>query len=259
MKKEMKNAIEALGYKVYGNYVMVDEILYPLPLVFGNDKIGDVHQSSTLPTSGEIVSRDKDGNETTEKGTCPMTCPGCYGTCGFYRFNSTKYILTMRTRLLRRHPKAYFELVKIQCKYENVHKLRIHVTGDFIEGEADGFRQVLAEFPGIISWTYTKNEGRDDIERLNEMPNCNVVKSVLPNGHGLNYGTVAHVASNYYYLKREGKSVYICRCGIDPNQHCDDCTGCTDHEYVLFLEHSTGYDPTTDYGYDKLVELINNQ
>ena len=85
-----------------------------------------------------------------------------------------------------------------------------------------------------------------------------MVQSVIK-GWGYNYGHVAYIAALYYYLKRNNESVYICRCGIDPEQHCSDCNGCSDHKYVLFLEHSTGYDPKTDYGYEKFVQLVNNQ
>jgi len=261
MKKEMKIEIEKLGVKVYGNYIMPDDgILYPLPLVKGNTKLGKtVSHSSTVPTNKEITCKDKDGNEIRERGTCPLSCKGCYGTTNNYQYNSTKYYLIMRTRLLRNHPDLYFKLVAIQLTYQHYEKLRIHAVGDFIPGEARGFRDVLVNFPGVKTWTYTKvNEDNEDIKALNALPNCNVVKSIIP-GHGFNYGTVAYVANMYYYLKRNNKSVWICRCGIDPEQHCSDCDGCSSHEYVLFLEHSTKYNAKTDYGYDKFVELVNNQ
>ena len=194
----------------------------------------------------------------TEKGTCPMTCKGCYGTCGFYTFNSTKYYLIMRTRLLKNYPEIYFLLVALQIEHEHIEKLRIHATGDFLPGEAKGFYNVLIQFPHVKAWTYTKCEISGEIALLDSLTNCNIVKSIIPHC-GFNYGHVAYIANMYYYLKRLNKSVYICRCGIDKNQHCSSCNGCSDHEYVLFVEHSTGYNAADDYGYNKLVSLIESQ
>lgn len=259
MKKQMKSAIESLGYKVYGNLVMVDGELYPLPLVQGNTKLGKkVWHSSTLPTNEMITCKSETGEVITEKGTCPMSCTGCYATKGNYQFDSTKYRIMMRTRLLRRHPQAYFDLVAIQLRYENIEKLRIHATGDFIQGEARGFYDVLQSFPHVKAWTYTKVQNDADVALLDTLPNCNIVKSIIK-GCGFNFGHVAYIANMFYYLKRLGKSVYICRCGIDENQHCSNCDGCSDHEYVLFVEHSTGYNAQADYGYSKLVQLIESQ
>ena len=260
MKAITKKAIETkLGLKVYGNMVSINETLYPVPLVKGNSKLGkNVYHSSTLPTNKTVTCIDKQGNEISEQGTCPATCKGCYGTTGHYKQNSVKYYAMMRTKLLKNYPEIYFQLVAIQLECEQVEKSRIHAIGDFIPGEAMGFYKAMKELPHIKSWTYTKVENDPDIELLNSLPNVNVVQSVIK-GWGYNYGHVAYIAALYYYLKRNNESVYICRCGIDPEQHCSDCDGCSDHKYVLFLEHSTGYNPKTDYGYDKFVQLVNNQ
>ena len=259
MKTATKNAITAAGYKLFGNYVKINDVLYPVPLVQGNTKLGnDVYHSSTAPTNKTITACGKDGKTVSEKGTCPMSCKGCYGTTGNYQFNSSKYSLIMRTKLLKEYPEIYFHLIALQLENEDVKKLRIHAVGDFIPGESKGFYNVLKNCHSVKAWTYTKVSDDNDIELLNTLPNCNVVKSIIP-GYGFNYGHNAYIASVYYHLKRLGKSVYICRCGIDENQHCSNCDGCSDHEYVLFLEHSTGYNPRTDYGYEKIVALIESQ
>jgi len=259
MKSTTKKAIENHGFRVYGNNVMINGNLFPLPLVQGNTKLGTgVWHSSTLPTNKVITAVSPDGTTTTENGTCPTTCPGCYGTTGNYRYNSNKYIIMMRTRLLKNYPDIYFQLVSIQIENENIEKLRIHAVGDFLPGEALGFYNVLKKYPHVKAWTYTKCNVSGDIALLDTLPNCNVVKSIIP-GCGFNYGHVAYIANLFYMLKRQGKKVYICRCGIDENQHCSNCNGCSNHEFVLFIEHSTGYNAKNDYGYQKIVELIENQ
>lgn len=264
MKTEMKKAIEALSTEaikvnVFGNLVRVNETVFPLPLVKGNGKLGEtVYHSSTVPTNEIMAAADNDGNVVSEMGTCPCKCPGCYATKGNYNFRTTKYALIMRTKLLREFPEIYFSLVRIQLTFEHVEKLRIHAAGDFIKGEAKGFYDVLVDFPSVKAWTYTKVKNDPDIDLLDSLPNCNVVKSIIP-GCGFNFGHVAYIAATFYRLLAAGKSVYICRCGIDKNQHCSDCDGCSTHEYVLFVEHSTGYNAETDYGFSKLVSLIENQ
>lgn len=261
MKTATKKAIETkLGLKTFGNMVMIDDVLYPVPLVQGNDKLGNVvWHSSTLPTNKVITAYNPKTNEqVSECGTCPTTCEGGYCQTGHYNQNRNKYLLIMRTKLLRNYPDIYFQLVRIQLEHENIERLRIHATGDFLEHEKSGYIELLPEFPELKSWTYTKCEYNETMEQLDNIPNMNIVKSIIK-GHGYNYGHIAYIAALYYALKRAGKSVHICECGINPEQHCSDCDGCSNHEYVLFVEHGTGYNPKTDYNYDKFVQLVNNQ
>ena len=259
MNAKTIKALNAAGYKVYNSTVMINGELFPLPLVRGNSKLGlSVWHSSTLPSNKEITAKNKNGEIITMCGTCPTTCPGCYGLTGNYRYNNNKYVIMMRTKLLKEYPDIYFQLVRIQIENENIQRLRIHAIGDFIPGEAARFAEVLKDFPSVKAWTYTKVKYNSEIALLDSLKNCNVVKSIIP-GCGFNFGSVAYIASVFYKLKRENKSVYICRCGIDDNQHCSDCDGCSTHEYVLFLEHSTGYNARNDYGYNRIVALIESQ
>lgn len=273
MKKAMIDEIESIRtanndkIRVFGTWIRINGELFLMPLVKGNSKLGeDVWHGSTLPTTKEYnVTYSKTGESIIEMGTCPTTCRDkdtgkitCYGCQNNYRYEDVQYKLAKRTKLLRVYPEIYFELIRIQLKYEDINKLRIHATGDFIPGEAIGYYNVLKDFPDIAAWTYTKIKNSAEIAKLDTLPNMNVVKSILPWGR-FNYGTVAHIAASYYRLKRMNKTVYICRCGIDKNQHCSNCDGCSKHEYVLFLEHSTKYKAWLDYGFEKLKALIESQ
>ena len=260
MKKALINAIKnILNLTVYGSLVMINGELFPLPLVKGNSKLGKrVWHSSTLPTCGFFEIKLPGGGTVTARGTCPTTCRGCYATSGRYNDPNNKYLLHMRTRLLREYPDIYFALVRLQLTYENIDRLRIHAAGDFIPGEAAGFMAVLRDFPGVSAWTYTKCNITGEIADLDALPNCNIVKSIIP-GCGFNYGPIEYIAALFFRLIMAGESVYICRCGIDHNQHCSDCDGCAKHKYVLFVEHSTGYDPRRSPFWDKFMALVNNQ
>ena len=65
--------------------------------------------------------------------------------------------------------------------------------------------------------------------------------------------------AEYKALKAIGKNVYICRCGIDKNQHCTNCTACSKNDFVLFIEHSTEYKAEKDPLFPVVKELIENQ
>lgn len=93
---------------------------------------------------------------------------------------------------------------------------------------------------------------------FDKFKNANIVKSVIP-GLGFNFGKCEYIINAYYTLLELGKSVYICKCGIGKEQHCEHCGVCATYDYVLFIEHSTGYKAEKDPYYDKLVEIINNQ
>ena len=258
MKKQLKEMLQENGYKVYGDLVMIDGVLYPLPLVNGNEKIGHgVWHASTLPGDKNITAI-VNGETITEKGTCPLTCPGCYGCTGNYRFNGVKYALIMRTRLLKNHMSDYFKIALCQIVAENIKYIRVHATGDFISGEAAGWHEIFKNNSGLIGWTYTKCDMIGEIALLDSLNNFNIVKSIVP-GCGFNYGHIGYILNTYETLKNNGETPYICRCGIDKNQHCSNCTGCSKNKYVLFIEHSTDYKAEKDILYNDIKALIESQ
>lgn len=259
MKKALKEMIEKDGLKVYGDLIMIDGVLYPLPLVDGNEKIGKgIWHASTLPTNENITVTMPDGSTTCEKGTCPVKCEGCYGTKGNYRFNGVKYALLMRTRFLRLHTDIYFNVCRYQIIVENIKYIRVHATGDFIQNEAAGWKKIFESMPDIKGWTYTKCDITGDIAALNSLDNFNIVNSIIK-GCGFNFGHIDYILSAYEKLAAAGDTPYICRCGIDKNQHCSNCTGCSRNKYVLFIEHSTDYKAAADPLYDRIKALIESQ
>lgn len=265
MKKSLKEAIaRETGLKVYGDWIMIDGDLYVLPLVDGNDKIGKgVWHASTLAGS-EMVTFEYNDVIYSEKGTCPMTCKNeagdiaCYGLTGCYNYSSTKFYLMKRTQLLRKYPEIYFKLARLQIIHENVKLLRLHATGDFIPGEAAGWHEIFKDMPGLKGWTYTKCRWTADIRKLDNLNNFNIVRSIIP-GCGYNFGHIGYILKVYYKLKKAGEKVYICRCGIDKNQHCVNCAGCSENKYVLFIEHSTKYKAMLDSLYETIKAIIEAQ
>lgn len=244
--------IEYINGKLNSPIGMIPELL-----VNGNAKLGKgVWTFSTLPGTGEY-SATINGKEYTVNGTCVCDCPGCYAKSGFYRMKSTINALAIRTVIAREYPDFCRNAINAQIAADHIETVRIHASGDFFSSEyAAIWLDTVKNNPGVAFWTYTKNAA---CERLFDgVKNANIVKSIIP-GCGLNYGHCDHILDTYAALESAGKSVHICRCGIDKNQHCTNCKGCSENEYVLFLEHSTDYKAALDPLYNRVADIVNAQ
>ena len=258
MKKTSKKAI----YAAYGIEYKDGKILSPLGwiaplLIDGNAKLGKgVWTFSTLPANINYTVQIG-GKEYTVRGTCPCNCAGCYAQTGFYRFSSTVQALAVRTILARDYIDFVRRAITAQIVADNIKLLRIHAAGDFFGREyIDMWRDVVAASPACLFWTYTKN--REAEAAFDDLNNINIVKSIIP-GKGFNFGHCDYILRVYRELVAAGNSVYICRCGIDKNQHCTNCKGCAKHDFVLFIEHSTAYKAEEDPAFPALREVIEAQ
>lgn len=263
--------------EIYANYgieykagkILAPEFGYIRPLlVNGNAKIGKgAYHFSTLPTN-RTFNIDIDGRNYSVKGTCPCTCMDqdgkttCYATKGNYNFRSVIRSLAKKTVLCYDHMSFVENAIKAQIQADNIQLCRIHAAGDFFSLEyAAMWRRIAEMFPGVTFWTYTKNKAAENA--FNGMNNANIVKSFLPNGK-VNFGHCDHIISMYHVLKKSGKKVHICFCGIEKAagiapRHCTDCHGCAENDYVLFIEHSTDYQAEKDPLFPALVALIMSQ
>ena len=263
MKRTTKKEIFAkygIDYKrTSGNeYIYYKEFGYiPLLLVNGNEKIGKgIYHFSTLPTN-QIFNVVINGKSYDVKGTCGCSCVGCYAMTGNYRYDSVKQSLAIKTWLVWNDIDFLKRAIMAQLEADKIEFLRIHASGDFANNKyIKMFQEIVAEFQTVTFWTYTKNKKAE--KAFDSFENANIVKSMIPH-YGMNYGHIDYIISLYNELKRQGKKVYICRCGIDKNQHCTNCKACSKNEYVLFIEHSTEYKAEKDILYPQIVELINAQ
>lgn len=259
-----KEIYAAHGIELEGGKIKAPEFGFISPLlVNGNEKIGKgCYHFSTLPTNQEfdVVINDK---AYTVKGTCPCYCQGCYAMSNNYlRYYNTIFpALALRTILVRKYPEFVQAAINAQIKADHIELLRIHASGDFDIvntefPEMKIWRNVAINNPDVKIWSYTKVKSAETA--FDDIANINIVKSVIP-GCGFNFGHCDYILNTFKKLKAENKSVYVCRCGIDKNQHCVNCTGCSKNEYVLFVEHSTGYKAEKDSAFAELKELIESQ
>lgn len=260
MKKESKKAIFArYGIKYENGKIFCEyfNMWINLLLVNGNAKIGKgCYHFSTLPTM-HIFNVVINGIEYAVKGTCKCNCTGCYATKGNYRFSSVLTALAIRTILIRNDIDFVKKAIMAQIEAENIQLCRIHASGDFDSIEyALMWLEIVKHFKNCAFWTYTKVVECENL--FKDVPNANIVKSII-HGFGYNFGHCEYILTVYNALKAMGKDVYICRCGIDENQHCTNCKGCSKNEYVLFIEHSTEYNAKNDSLYPVIVDIIEKQ
>jgi len=226
-------------------------------LIDGNSKLGKgVYTFSLLPTN-EFFHVNIDGEPMEIKGTCPCYCKGCYATKGFYNMPSVLKANAIKTALARYDVNFVKNAIIAQIKADGIKFVRIHASGDFFSMEyIKAWQDIARECEETIFWTYTKNN--DATNMFDGFSNANIVKSVIK-GYGFNFGHCDYILRVYKALKEQGKSVYICRCGIDKNQHCSNCKGCSKNEYVLFIEHSTEYRAEQDPLFPELKAIIEAQ
>ena len=219
----------------------------------GDSKIGKgAYHFSTLQ-GNELYKLD--GAET--RGTCAGHCVGCYVDHSRYSFGCGFRYLFNATVLARNNLDFVERAIMAQIEADKIHIIRVHVSGDFFSrAYTEMWKRMARKNPSTVFWTYTKNA--DAETAFDNIPNFNVVRSVLPH-IGFNFGPCAYILSAYETLKNIGENPYICRCGIDHNQHCINCKGCTSHKYVLFIEHGTDYKADTDPLFPVVKALIEAQ
>jgi len=249
-------------YKEYGiNYVggKIESPVGLIPelLVNGNAKLGKGVWTFSMLAGTKEYNVKINGIDYTVKGTCACDCCGCYAQTGNYRFSSTINALAIRTVIAREYIDFMKRAIMAQIQADNIKLLRIHASGDFFSAEyVNAWKEIASNSNSCVFWSYTKVKSFE--RSFDNIPNVNIVKSLI-DGCGFNFGHCDYIIETYQKLLGLEKTVHICKCGVDKNQHCVNCKGCSENEYVLFIEHSTAYKAETDSSFPALVKLINAQ
>ena len=168
--------------------------------------------------------------------------------------------LELNTAIVNDDIKFFYNAISAQLEIIGSGEIRIHAAGDFNtrnpEEYAQTWKRIVKENPSFLFWTYTKVKKFENL--FDDTNNGNIVKSII-DGIGYNFGHCDYIIRVFDMLKKAGKSVYICRCGIDKNQHCEKCKHCATSEFVLFIEHSTAYNAEKDPRFDELKAIIDAQ
>ena len=226
-------------------------------MIDGNSKLGKGVYTFSILAGNKTENVTIDGQNFDVAGTCPCNCPGCYAQKNRYAFGTVKEANARKTVLARLYPDFVQRAIVAQIKADKVKTCRIHASGDFFSTDYIAlWRNVIKACPDCTFWTYTKLAEAESA--FDDLANANVVKSIIP-GIGYNFGHCDYIIDTFNKLQEMGKSVYICRCGIDKNQHCTNCKGCSKNDFVIFVEHSTGYIAESDPLYKDIVKLVESQ
>ena len=260
MKQSKKDIYAAFGieYNAETGKILAPRFGWISPLLIdGNTKLGKgVWTFSTLAGNFPYTVII-DGKPEQVYGTCACNCTGCYAQTGNYRWNNVIFANAVKTILSREYSDFVRRAITAQIKADKIKLCRIHASGDFFNREyINVWRAIVAACPDCLFWTYTKNADAENA--FDDLQNINIVRSIIP-GYGFNFGHCDYILRVYRELKALGKRVYICRCGIDKNQHCTNCRGCAENEIVLFVEHSTKYNAEKDPYFAELKAVIENQ
>lgn len=252
-------------YAAHGIQFKSGKILSPIGwtnelLKEGNSKTGKaVYTWSLLPGTLYYTVNVGDTKQTV-RGTCVCDCNGCYAMTGFYKMENVIDSMGKNTILVNDHMDFVRRAICAQLEILGRGEIRIHAAGDFNTLDPDSYaamwRDIANAFRSFRFWTYTKIHRFESL--FDDLKNANIVKSIIPH-IGVNFGHCDYIINAYYTLLSMGCSVYICRCGIDKNQHCERCGICATYDYVLFVEHSTDYKAEEDPLFGKLCEIVNNQ
>lgn len=238
-------------YARHGIQFKAGKMLYhgrwiPELLKAGNTKTGKRVYTFSLPAGSN--------------GSCVCDCPGCYAKTGFYRVPSVCESLERNLEIVNNDIDFFYNAISAQLETIGHGEIRIHAAGDFNTNNpseyAGTWKRIVIENPSFLFWTYTKMQEYETL--FDETENGNIVKSII-DGIGYNFGHCDYILRVYAMLKKAGKRVYICRCGIDHNQHCEKCGHCSNTDFVLFVEHSTDYNAESDPAYTELKALIDSQ
>lgn len=264
-KKAMKKISKKEIYAKYGIRIEGDKIVSPIGnicelLKEGNDKTGKLVYTFSLLPGTDVFKMEINGHEITAKGTCICDCIGCYAKTGRFTCSNVIRSMIINTYLVNNHLDFVKACISAQLEYIGRGEIRIHAAGDFNTENSEQYTNMWYDIAkrnnSFRFWTYTKIKRYETL--FDDLKNANIVKSVIP-GIGINFGHCDYIINAYYTLRELEQSVYICKCGIDKNQHCERCGVCATYKYVLFVEHSTDYKAEKDPMYSKLCEIVNNQ
>ena len=247
--------IQYMNGKILSRIGWINEMLKE-----GNSKTGKAVYTFSLLPGTDIFTVGINDTVYTVKGTCLCDCVGCYAKSGFFTTKSVIESMAKNTLLVNTDIEFVRNAIMAQLEIMGRGEIRIHAAGDFNTADPEKYatmwHDIASAFPSFRFWTYTKVKRFENL--FDNLKNANIVKSIIPN-IGINFGKCAYIISAYYTLKAMDIPVYICKCGIDKNQHCERCGVCTAYKYVLFVEHSTDYKAEEDPLYPKLCEIVSAQ
>ena len=190
-------------------------------LSYGNDKLSSNIAIFDLPAIETCLN-------------CGDCKHDCYAMKAQRQYPDTYTKRALNYYIAEKRPYTFEALVVCQLAYKPRPYVRIHSSGDFFSQEyIDAWARIVATFPEIQFYSYTKVDHLFDFSNLTSLSNFNLVRSVLPCG-SQNFGPKKDII----HLAKKHKAA-VCPYGlINQKVKCGDkCRACMTREHVVFLQH----------------------
>jgi ferredoxin len=162
-------------------------------------------------------------------GDCATTC---YARKAQYQYVYTRLLRESNLELFTNHKDWLKESIVKQISKSKMTTVRLHSSGDFFNQEyIDFWAEIIAKFPKIKFYAYTKVEKILDFSKIEKLSNFNLILSFIKGK--LNYGSHEYCEQ----MKKEHKS-FICPASANSDVLCGrECTYCVTKDNVVFPIH----------------------
>ena len=172
--------------------------------------------------------------------TC-RNCKSCAATC--YALKSQRmYANTLLKRSLNTWLALHdidflFECIENQIKHSRKRVVRIHSSGDFFaQIYIDKWTELIAKFPNVKFYAYTKVDNIFDFSKIESFENFNLIRSIIPDG-SKNYGPEEEIKAKAHKFHFP-ICPYRKNMAVENMPHCGStCEICLNHPIVGFVEH----------------------
>ena len=167
--------------------------------------------------------------------TC-LNCSDCASTCyarkAQYQYTDTRVFRETNLELYNNHRDWLFDNIVSTLEKTKMTTFRMHSSGDFFSQEYIEFwAKIVAKFPKIKFYAYTKVEKMFDFSNLTNLDNFNLILSFIDGK--LNYGS-----HEYCYEMQEKYNSFICPATANSDVLCGrECTYCVTQNNVVFPIH----------------------
>lgn len=156
----------------------------------------------------------------------------CYAMKAQRQYVDTRIFRDCNLALYNKSPEVLKNLIVNQLLKAKQTTVRIHSSGDFFnQGYIEFWSYIISMFPHINFYAYTKVDKILNFDSLNQLPNFNLITSIIDNK--LNFGSLEYCKElNSMY------GTFICPATNYKNVKCGkECSYCVTKKNVCFIQH----------------------
>ena len=167
--------------------------------------------------------------------TC-LNCSSCAETCyarkAQYQYKNTRVFRECNLELFTNSKEWLKDNLVKQLSKTKLTTVRLHSSGDFFNQDYIEFwAEIVAQFPNIKFYAYTKVEKILNFSKLESLENFNLILSFIDNK--LNYGS-----HEYCEQMKKDYNSFICPATANSDVLCGrECTFCVTKDNVVFPIH----------------------